>query len=66
MTDHLSPRFHAEIIVVLFDEHRDIRKVTQRARILLSGASAEHIEAVGRYLPIDLQRVLPRQMLRAA
>jgi hypothetical protein len=66
MTDHLSPRFHAEIIVVLFDECLDIRRVTERAGILLSGASAEHIDAVGKYLPIDLQRVLPRGMLRAA
>ena len=66
MTDHLSPSFHAEIIVVLFDEYKDVRQVTERAGILLSGATAEHIEAVGRYLPIDLQRVLPRGMLRAA
>jgi hypothetical protein len=66
MTDHLSPRFHAEIIAVLFGEYQDVRQVTERARILLSGASAEHIEAVGKYLPIDLQRVLPRRMLRAA
>jgi hypothetical protein len=66
MTDHLSPRFHAEIIVVLFDEYQDVRRVAERAGILLSGASAEHIEAVGKYLPIDLQRVLPRGMLRAA
>jgi hypothetical protein len=66
MTDHLSPRFHAEIIVVLFDEYQDVRQVTERAGILLSGASPAHIEAVGKYLPIDLQRVLPRGMLRAA
>jgi hypothetical protein len=66
MTDHLSPKFHAEIIAVLFDDHRDIRQVTERAAILLAGASAEHIDAVGKYLPIDLQRVLPRGMLRAA
>jgi hypothetical protein len=66
MTDHLSPRFYAEIIVVLFDEYHDVQQVTERAGIMLSGASAEHIEAVGKYLPIDLQRVLPRRMLRAA
>ena len=66
MTDHLSPRFHAEIIAVLFDEYQDVRQVTERAGMLLSGASAEHIEAVGKYFPIDLQRVLPRRMLRAA
>ena len=66
MTDHLSPRFHAEIIVVLFDEYRDLRKVTERVGVLLSDASAEHIEAVGKCLPIDLMRALPRRMPRAA
>jgi hypothetical protein len=66
MTDQISPKFHAEIIVLLFDECRDLRKVTDRVGILLSDASVEHIEAVGRYLPIDLVRVLPRRMLRAA
>jgi hypothetical protein len=65
-TDQISPKFHAEIIVVLFDEYQDHRKVTDRVGILLSDASAEHIEAVGKYLPIDLMRVLPRKMLRAA
>jgi hypothetical protein len=66
MADRISPKFHAELIVVLFDEHQDLRKVTERVGILLSHASAEHIEAVGKYLPIDLMRVLPRKMLRAA
>jgi hypothetical protein len=66
MTDRISPQFHAEIIVLLFDEHQDLRKVTERVGILLSDASAGHIEAVGRYLPIDLMRVLPRRRLRAA
>jgi hypothetical protein len=66
VADQISPKFHAEIIVVLFDEHQDLRSVTERVRILLSDASAEHIEAVGKYLPIDLIRVLPRRMLRAA
>jgi hypothetical protein len=66
MTDQINPKFHAEIIVVLFDEYQDYREVTDRVRILLSDASAEHIEAVGRYLPIDLMRVLPRRMLGAA
>jgi hypothetical protein len=66
MTDQISPKFHAEIIVVLFDEYHDLRQVTERAGILLSNASAEHIEAVGKYLPIDLMRVLPPRMLRAA
>jgi hypothetical protein len=50
----------------LFDVSQDLRKVTERVGILLADASAEHIEAVGKYLPIDLMRVLPRRMLRAA
>jgi hypothetical protein len=66
MTDQINPAFHAEIIVVLCDEYQDLRKVAERVRILLSDASAEHIEAVGSYLPIDLMRVLPARMLRAA
>ena len=66
MSHQISPRFHAELIVVLSDEHRDLTKVTERIGILLSGASPEHIEAVGKYLPIDLMRVLPRRRLRAA
>jgi hypothetical protein len=66
MADQISPKFHAEVIVVLFDEYRDLRKVTERVGILLSDASAEHIEAVGKCLPIDLVRALPRLMLRAA
>jgi hypothetical protein len=66
MTDQISPQFHAEIIVLLSDECPDLRKVTERVGILLSDASAEHVEAVGKYLPIDLMRVLPRRMLRAA
>jgi hypothetical protein len=66
MTDRISPKFHAEIIVLLFDECQDLRKVTERVGVLLSGASAEHVEAVGKYLPIDLMRVLPRKMRRAA
>jgi hypothetical protein len=66
MTDRISPQFHAEIIVVLFNEYQDLRKVMDRVGILLSDASAEHIEAVSKYLPIDLMRVLPRRMLRAA
>ena len=66
MTDHLSPKFHAELIVVLFDEYRDLRNVKERVGFLLSVARPEHIEAVGRYLPSDLTRVLPRGMLQAA
>jgi hypothetical protein len=66
MVDHFSPEFHAEIIVVLFNDHKDIRRVTERTRILLSNASAKHIESVARFLPEHLVRVLPRQMSRAA
>jgi hypothetical protein len=66
MAERISPKFHAEIIVVLFDEYQDHREVMQRVQILLSDASAEHIEAVGKFLPIDLVRVLPRRMQRAA
>jgi hypothetical protein len=66
MADQISPRFHAEIIVVLFEDCQDHRKVTDGVGVLLSGASEEHIEAVGKYLPIDLMRVLPRRKQRAA
>jgi hypothetical protein len=66
MADRVSPKFHAELIVVLFDEYQDRHEVTQRVRVLISTASAEHIEAVGRFLPIDLMRALPPRMLRAA
>jgi hypothetical protein len=66
MAERISPRFHAEIIVVLFDEYQDHREVTRRVQILLSDASAEHVEAVEKFLPIDLVRVLPRRVLRAA
>jgi hypothetical protein len=66
MADQISPKFHAEIIVVLSDELQDVGTVTERVGILLSDASVEHIEAVSKYLPIDLLRVLPCRMLRAA
>ena len=48
MTDQISPKFHAEIIVVWFDDYQDLRKVTERVGVLLSDASAEHVEAVGK------------------
>jgi hypothetical protein len=66
MADQISPQFHAEIILEFFNEYRDLRKVSERVTILLSGVSSEHLDAVGRYLPKDLARVLPRRMLRAA
>jgi hypothetical protein len=65
MVDHISPEFHAEIIVVLFNEHKDLRRVTERTKILLSNASAKHIEAVAQFLPKHLVPVLPRQMSHA-
>lgn len=39
---------------------------TERVGILLSDASAAHIEAVGKYLPMDLMRLFPHRMQRAA
>jgi hypothetical protein len=66
MADQISPKFHAEIILVLSDEFQDVRTVTERVGILLSDASAEHIVAVSKYLPIDLMRVLPNNLLSAA
>jgi hypothetical protein len=59
MLDHISPEFHAEIIVVLFNDHKDPRKVSERTRILLSNASAKHIEAVARFLPEHLSLCFP-------
>jgi hypothetical protein len=66
MVDHLDPEFHAEIIVVLFNDHKDLRTVTERVGILLSKASVKHIDAVAQLLPGHLVPVLPRHMLRAA
>jgi hypothetical protein len=66
MTEHVSPEFHAEIIVELFNDYRDLRKVRERARLLLSGVSPEHLERVGRNLPEHLVHVVPRRELRAA
>jgi hypothetical protein len=64
MINQISPAFHAEIILELFTEYGCFRKVGERANILLSGSSAEHLEAVSRHLPKDLVRVLPRRQLR--
>jgi hypothetical protein len=66
MADQISPKFHAEIILEFFNEFRDLRKVSERVAILLSGVSSEHLDSVGRYLPKDLVRVLPRRMLCVA
>jgi hypothetical protein len=66
MAEHVSPEFHAEIIIALFNDYKDLRKVEERARILLSRASAAHLDAVGRSLPDNLINLLPRHTLRAA
>jgi hypothetical protein len=66
MAEQISPAFHAEIIVVFFNEYRDLRRVKERAGVLLSGASAEHLEAVGQHLPEHLVHVLPSSVPRAA
>jgi hypothetical protein len=66
MTEHVSPEFHAEIIVALFNDYRDLRKVKEKTSILLSGVSPEHLERVGRNLPQHLVHVVPRRELRAA
>jgi hypothetical protein len=66
MAEQISPKFHAEIIVVFFKDHKDLRRVKERAGVLLSGASAEHLEAVGQHLPQHLVQVLPRPVPRAA
>jgi hypothetical protein len=47
MAEQISPAFHAEIIVILFDDYKDLRRVKERVGVLLSDASAEHVEAVG-------------------
>jgi hypothetical protein len=66
MAEQISPAFHAEIIIVLFNDYKDLCRVKERAGALLSGASAEHLDAVGQHLPQHLVHVLPRPMLRAA
>jgi hypothetical protein len=53
--------FHAGNIVVLFDECKDLRKVTEKARILLSNAPTEHLEAMGKYLPMHLAHLVPHR-----
>jgi hypothetical protein len=66
MGDQLSPAFHAEIILELFNEYECFRKVSERTSILLSTCSPEHLEAISRHLPKELVHVLPRKQLRAA
>jgi hypothetical protein len=66
MVEQLSPAFHAEIILELFNEFGCVRKVSQRAGVLLSSYSPEHLEAISRHLPKELVQVLQRRQLRAA
>jgi hypothetical protein len=66
MTDELSPAFHAEIIMELFNEFRCVRKIGERTGILPSSYSPEHLEADSRHLPKELVQVLPRRQLCAA
>jgi hypothetical protein len=66
MSDQISPEFHAEIIVALFNDYKDLRKVKERARILLSRASQAHLDGVGRNLPEHLVHLVSRDALRAA
>jgi hypothetical protein len=66
MTDQISPAFHAEIIVEFFNEYRDLRKVSERTRILLSCATSAHLDTVGRYLPKSLIQVLPHRLVGVA
>jgi hypothetical protein len=66
MTNQISPAFHAEIILEFFNEYGDFRKVRDRAGVLLSSASPEHLEGVGRHLPKDLVGVLPIGLRRVA
>ena len=61
MTDRLSPAFHAEYIVELFNTYRCVQKVREQANILLSSYPLEHVQAIGKYLPSDLIHVLPKR-----
>jgi hypothetical protein len=61
MSGRLSPAFHAEYIVELFNEYGCFQKVSDRVNILLSSYSPEHVEAIVRHLPSDLIHVLPKR-----
>jgi hypothetical protein len=63
MSNRLSPAFHAEYIVELFNEYGCLAKVSERTNILLSSYPAEHVEAIVRYLPSGLLTVLPKRRL---
>jgi hypothetical protein len=61
MTDRLSPAFHAEYIVELFDTYGCAQKVREQANILLSSYPPEHVEAIIEHLPSNLIHVLPKR-----
>ena len=66
MGHQISPEFHAEIIITLFNDCKDLRKVKEKARILLSGASPDHLDDVSRNLPEHLLHLVPPYKQRAA
>jgi hypothetical protein len=47
MTEHVSAEFHAEIIVALFNDYRDLRKVRERARTAAVGSVARALGTGG-------------------
>jgi hypothetical protein len=61
MTDRLSPAFHAEYIVELFNAYGCAQKVREQANILLSSYPPEHVEAIVKHLPSNLIHVLPKR-----
>ena len=63
MSNRLSPAFHAEYIVELFNEYRCIQKVAERANILLSSYPLQHVQAIEKHLPHNLIVVLPKRRL---
>ena len=63
MSNRLSPAFHAEYIVELFNEYGCLAKVSERANILLSSYPTEHVQAIEKHLPHDLIVVLPKRRL---
>jgi hypothetical protein len=61
MIDRLSPAFHAEYIVELFNTYGCAQKVREQANILLSSYPPEHVEAIVEHLPNNLIHVLPKR-----
>ena len=61
MTNRLSPAFHAEYIVELFNTYGCAQKVREQANILLSSYPPEHVEAIVKHLPSDIIHVPPKR-----